>query len=506
MVRHWSFTATVAFSVLCIAALLMILVSVPEGMERRVWSAYDPVLIAAADDTPEVDRRLHELDPLTVSFRRATVQIQAFGAIEAVPVAELSRRLESVDPRMDPFVRELAGLFRTQDVHGVDYDFYFIPRHETVWAQRRRLAEALGATRFWLIGWDPLPRLVLLAAALVVGGVAAATVYRRRGLILFAALAAAAVAVADGAGGFVRAQVLFAAWVLILEQHAEWERERFSYGRERTIGSGVERWRLFFGVVAVAAVFLSTGFEWRSEGLDAFRYSALVVLYYLVFLVSATVLSSAACALRVRRFEHRLFAPVPILSKRAVGNGSLATGWIPPLLAVVLVVAPMAYFSLNERFAVPPGVVVPAPQRYAHLPPPRSEGYRPLALESYLAHRAYQQAMPFGRTFEVPQEMEQVTLRRFRWDGNTMSEWVEPVLVFDQPWFAEVLNNVPSGSVYDLWLREGPAQELVFQPVEPLYWLDQMRRLGGMAALVLVPTVFTRIERKKSRLESLGVS
>jgi hypothetical protein len=109
-------------------------------------------------------------------------------------------------------------------------------------------------------------------------------------------------------------------------------------------------------------------------------------------------------------------------------------------------------------------------------------------VSDYLAHRAYQEGLTYGRSYGFPAPDERVRLSRYRAnDDGTYSQFSEEVLVFDDAWIQQTLQDAPLGIGRLLVTRIAPSgvvltPERGLYSVYPLLWQHTV-----YVVLVLLP-------------------
>ncbi|MEE8441881.1 MAG: hypothetical protein V3S41_09180, partial [Spirochaetia bacterium] len=208
--------------------------------------------------------------------------------------------------------------------------------------------------------------------------------------------------------------------------------------------------------------------------------------------------------------DHELFAPVSILNRR---SGSSALAWI--VIGVFLVIPPV-----TDRLVTSGSPSVPRQVAVAGADDLSYESVGVLwssnladalvDLSDYLAHRAYQQSLAFGRGYAPPREGEAVTLSRFREnDDGAYNRFGEDVVVFDDVWLAEAMSNAPVGIAAMLASRGG-TPGVVSTPERSLYsGYSQLLIHTAFVLLALLPVALSgrrlpRIGRGRSKVVEIA--
>ena len=236
-------------------------------------------------------------------------------------------------------------------------------------------------------------------------------------------------------------------------------------------------------VVALSLVYAGRLLGWRS-------------LVPLLIALSGASAGSFFAATRFRRAfdtDHRPFVPVSILARNVdaiVGRSWARLGLYA--LPVLLLLPPIA-----DAFASGRGAPRPVPS-YSERRALTYEGIRDVWTHStdvnlpdisdYLAHRAYQEGLIFGRRYGFPAPDEAVALSRYREEPDgSYSSFEETVLTFDQAWIDAALRDAPVGLTRVL-VDLGYATGVVLAPMDALYsGYSQFLQHLSYVVLVLAP-------------------
>lgn len=412
-----------------------------------------------------------------VTPQNTDVLVSRFGSVESLPLSVALETLDPLDPRRDPWIEGLGAWFSSSG-RAVVYARLDLPP-----GRADRLVRSTLGAHSRIAEWSPVrTRGALLVFAILAGLV----LYFARGersrlvpAILPWVPAVAAVGLA--------AAVVAGVSVMVLG----WTREEFGRasklppqtpGQNRT----VLRLRLIALVVVVA---LSSVYAGRLVG-----WRALIPL--LIALSGALVGSFGATVMFRRPFDadHRPFVPVSILtghSEAIVGAKWARLGLVA--LPVLLFLPPIADALASGRGAPRP---VPA---YAERQALSYEGIRDVWTRSsefnlpdisdYLAHRAYQEGLAFGRRYGFPAAEETIALSRYREEPDgSYSSFEETVLTFDQAWVEDALRDAPAGLTRAL-VGLGFAAGVVLAPVDAIY-SGYSRFLQHLSYVVLVLAPF----------------
>ena len=341
----------------------------------------------------------------------APVRFTTFGGFAEVPVDRLAQRLDRVDPRFDPFLRGVTGLFAAGDPSGREWSLGYLRTDLPPAGLLLRLAFRAPAAARAVLDFDVRGR--LLAAGLV------------------AAVAVAAIGVRSVAGRL--ASGLGMAGIV-----APWTVAALNAGGVAVIAAAAvvpALWRLPGPVPA------------RAAGGAAAAVAVVVTASFLIagalagFAVSAASLGSIAAT--ASSSVRRTALPVGPRRRSAdlVASGSL--------VALATVVA-TAGASL-------PAVWVPAPEAGSAARVPDGltwEGLRGLGVSDgdrgalpnaadYVAHVAFQEGLPYGRTYRLPTEGERLTVSSFRFDARErrLLRRESVVAIYDRSWLQRTISE-----------------------------------------------------------------
>jgi hypothetical protein len=133
-----------------------------------------------------------------------------------------------------------------------------------------------------------------------------------------------------------------------------------------------------------------------------------------------------------------------------------------------------------------------------------------VAIDDYLAHRAYQQGLTYGRGYFPPVEGEALTLSRFReTDSGAYAQYAEEVAVFDDNWLLTALADPPDG-IPSLLVSQAKVAGVVAGPERGLYSrYPQVLKHSVFVVLVGAPVVLLgrsapRLRRRHSKVVEIA--
>ena len=404
------------------------------------------------------------------------VVVSRFSHLETLSLDAALETLDPLDPRRDPWIEGLHAYFHVGGRNAV-YARFGAPLALTDRIVRRALGSESRVAE-----WSPFRTAGALALFTALCALAAAAYAGRRTTVAVIAAPFLPAVVTAGLPGAAAsgAIVLLLAW-----SAEEVARIRLSGPQRAELPTRVARARL---AMTAAAVILSLVYLGRIAG--AANALPLVV-------ATAGAASGLVAVLAKPRGradpEHRPFVPVSIIARSAaqvVGRTWVRLGLLA--LPLLLVVPPLL------DAVVPGGIAArPIPQ------PVRGDGLGPEALRvlwygeergalpdlaDYLAHRAFQEGLVYGRPYGFPETGETVELTRFREqpDGS-YSSYREAVLVYDDEWVSRALESAPSG-ITSMLVGLGRAAGVVLSPSDTIYsGYSQFLQHLAYVVLVLAP-------------------
>lgn len=498
------------FLLSCLASFL------PAGwLTGRIWKGYYTV---SFEDSAWLGELLAELERepgilAVVSRYTAQVSVNTFSGYEQIPVYRLADRLDSADPRLDPYLRAAGNYFALPDRRGVSELAYVRSDRGPLFLAQRLARLASGkALRFRILELDPLSSL-LRAAFVAAGGW---LLIRRmpgsvpRFLLVLGLLPWLLRASAGDALDLFAFFFLYPLWLraslLVMNRPASAEGARRRAARRRRRAWPRLEWTRH-GPPAVLAGAGLAALLLVAPGPRHLPGSALAAAADLCLLV----LFPAATARRRAPEGHRPFQAVPIMSSPSLlpGRRPAPTSWhytpaawaLPLLLAALpLVSVPVLWLAKYVGGQEVPSLqgVRPASAAFSwaglsRLPLTNgSDGLPDLA--DFVAHRAFQESLGFHRPYRLPQPDERLYLSTYlpARDGKAMLMSSRVVKRFSDSWLRLTLASAPPGSLERLLLDQGRAAEVRAMRETQLF--DSARPLARGAAAALFLLVLLLLE------------
>lgn len=453
---------------LCVAACMALLAVdyLSSGAFAQVWRGYYTVLVSADHPASEVQRRFSKADLPAITSESSLVRFDDFSSQATVAVGRLHARLDSLDPRFDPYMKAIASYF-----HAGLWNLYYVRLDSPAPVALTRIASALHGMR-WKQG-DVSWRAVVLCAALFALVTLFVGFRRPRSTMVRLALLAGLLpwlpAIANGSyTGSLAGALVFLGWSSIVDlahpmllyflDYGVWERERLR---------------------PIAAILLSSVFAVIvSIGVQPALLRTLVRGSVVLTLVAAA-LALYELSRRGQR-QHRLYFPLRISSGyrslRKLFPRALRSAWI----ALFLLLSPFVVF-LNWSG----GVEIPTPVVYSGAAHNswtvlgrmwHARGNRRLPdLADYVAHRAYQAGLSYRANYAFPSPNEHLFERRFRHEGVRIVSRRVVVKTYNRAWFRGVLADAEG---IPRMIEDQPG--VILPEEKPLYYV------GYPAAYILV--------------------
>ncbi len=463
------------FVALCFALYLLslalpLLIRAPsstaeDGSCGQGWEGHYRVLFpVAGENLKAATTALREADFDDVLSRdKATVSISNFNGLEQVPLSRLEERLPAMDPRWDPFLRNVEKLFRAGS--GGEYEVVYVASRAPLGEFRDRVSAALEGVEGadgWIIAEAGQSVLgVFLLGFIAVAAVVVVGAGRTRYLAAGGAVPWLGTVTVGGAGTFIAASVIYFAWVGFADTGRRYLDHRLQYGRWNGGGRELRRSLILLALVwavvlaAYPGLSLSALMPIAGSGVGLAAFSGLAVAHALY---------------KRARQDHRLFVPVSLRPFKPVIPAFL------PRLTTAVWVAVLVFGVPYLSHLLPSGGTPAAPA------PVPLEGRNEIDFESlhalrdgtprgvvniadFVAHRAYQEGFAYGVEYGLPEEGATVELSRFTGDNGTTVREPEVMLRYDEAWLDRTL--APDSSNLGALLANGDTPSGVVRTGKP---------------------------------------
>lgn len=422
-----------------------------------------------------------------ITERTAEVLITRFNRVESVPLSDALSQLDPLDPRRDPFIEELSAYFKTEtEGRWLIYLRVDGSRRHAARVVRRVLGRGSS-----VVEWNPARIAAGLAMFIAASAFALISSDRLRLIVLSGLIPWIPGIIGSGPAVAVASALILLVWSrALVNLSLLLERNDRRHGPIRKV--------LRAGVWPGLIIIVSFAVVWSMAGVRA----ATTILPGVVGISAATAVAFLFRLGGSIRRDHDLFAPVSILSHRLGGltgyqvfRGRPVVLWI--VIGVFVVLPPVADQLVAARSSsVPRQVAVAGADDLSY----ESIGVlwssnlpdSIVDLSDYLAHRAYQQSLAFGREYGLPLEGEAVTLSRFKEnDEGAYNRFSEDVLVFDDAWLEDAISSAPAG-IASLLASRGGTPGVVLTPQRSLYsGYSQLLKHTAYVLLALLPAALS---------------
>lgn len=462
----------------------------------RVWQGYYLLLVDRDVQCEQIVARLanagfeHVVAECTV-----TVSLNAFDSLESVPLSRIAVRLDPVDPRFDPYMRDLPAWFRATLGDDSMSIIYLATEDNPRTAYRRTAAALSGSDVRWVFPeWERRGAWVFGIAFLLLPTI---TVLRLKGLRV-AAVAAALPWVGwvlhGGLPAFGAAVVVYGAVVLFMHRARHALRE----GRgERLLRDGF----VLLAVVLTVVVSVPHGGYLSRLPVVAAATGSLAVLLLLVLLRRE----------RYRNTDHALFTPLPLLSRRHAASAPGDVALLAPAL-ILAILAPLVYVAVPSS-ATAPEIPEPEPlvgtlhsfETLQQLSNSTGPG-NPPNLADYVAHRAFQEAFMYRAEWAVPRGGERVVRQRVAQNGGQLERTNETIVEYTPEWLDRVLQQSAVSGVEAIQLAQPYPTRVVLRRKSRLYFQRSfLARYAILVAVIAAPLVVSTAKRVVPRQRRVGL-
>ncbi len=450
---------------LCLAILWAPFAPFVSVKPSRLWKGYQTVLVRAGSAAdlalPSVIRRLgHGV----ISENTATVDFYDFSSITRHPFAGLAKRLDSMDPRRDPYIDRMGGYF-TVTAGDADYHVLYVPARSASFSLFVELWRMIGPpdrTAWRIADFDPLEKALSIIAPFAFALLfALGAGRRRRGWAALAILVSLIWLPSVLAGGpsvlaFCLLNLCFSLPLLRARLAAPGNGKAF-----RRPGA-LLLWLYLAASVASLVLFAA---------LNGFSSAVLMVLSpFACTLILSSLVPSFSRALDGWR-EARVFSPVPLFTNgRDPGKGRQRS-----LMLALFALALVALAPLLRGGAFPAPSAVWGARHFSWNAVARlwkaPKADRLPDFSDFVAHEAYQQTLGLGGTWKEPLPDERVYHREYLVDpvSGLVRARLRTVKMFDSSWLASVTARPVPESLEALLLAQGrPVTAAVRGPASTL--------------------------------------
>jgi hypothetical protein len=504
------------------------LVLSPDYFGNRIWRNYTLLGLEGSTLKPELADSIAALKGMEalVCEQSATVSFNTFNGFEQVSVADLENRLESFDPRRDPYINNLSRYFRGER-RGEPWQILYLKSRSHPGILRRRLAAVLAPEgRAWRLPESGGAQKLLLIAAFA--GAALLVLAGRRGpsrtLALLSLVPWLPRLAAGGPLDLYSFFLLYPLWVFLAESGYAYLYDRVVLGWRADTDNRLRLQALLLaaGFLLAALLFLRPGGEDGPAQRAAAWYlqqANLLGKNSVSLAANLLLLPLAAVRLRYSRANHfhTVFQPLPI--RKAPRRMSQRRLPVASLLLLAAVSFPLLLLVTESGGLTAPRPLVPGPiepwpagqsstgatggltwkgiralSRHESIGGQSATGQSAIGqsaigqsatgqsatgqsaigqsaeylpdLADYLSHRAFQEGLAFGRPYGLPSPGERITLSYYLVlpDSREVVKTQRVVKRYQSAWLEQTLEKIKPGDVEGLLVAQGAMLHVVSQP------------------------------------------
>lgn len=481
-----------------IASAGSLLVVSPELIGRRTWKKHYTLYIEQSQDTEQLILRIAEkrLFEGVVSRYTAEVSFNTFAGFATIPIHQLSKRLDALDPRFDPYLQRVENLFtvasgKRGETRDGFWEVVYLRTERNVLSSYLQLLGLLEreGVRWRLLEFDPLDssiRLLLLLAYCVVIGFSASN-WKVRLAIVLASIPWLLLVLLSGFCSLLAFFLIMSAWVHLLE----WQYERWREGLFFPRDDPTRQNRWYRSILSRPPISVAV-----AGGLGMLFLHPGPLLGALFAIFGGAVASALVYRLLVVegfRRAHPPFQPLPILDRFHPRRRAISREATLHILLAVIVLGSYPALRLGTAFSNPvsykiqmqPIAGVSRDLSWSSLAAlsgiSRGSGIPNLA--DYLSHRAYQESLIFGRSYTFPRMGERIVISDYHVDSKSyrIQKAFRVVKQFKESWLQGTLGAAAPGSLPRLF-----ADQEIAGTVETIAATEPIGRAGFGTLLVLL--------------------
>jgi hypothetical protein len=424
---------------------------------NNIWKGYYTVIV----DSRIPDDILYDgLESCRFSYIAANntpVYVTGFDSLDEVMLVRVPDRLEEMDPRYDPYIRNLSNLYQTT-YRGKHWKVFFIKDNVSLISASTQLKKALKSAsgvqniEFHFLDWNIPSRILNLSIFLIYALIVTLLNGSFKNISLFAFIPLLLHATCGGYYGFTTAILLMTGYFIGIK---EWEsafRHFLNYGQWELTASKLIESALMLCILIFVSLFLLIPNPRPASGLLSLAVSIFSLAAIFVF-------QSINTRQKHEEQEHRIFYPLQLMRK-IPNKERRFPGMIHPVFMIAILLFPLfASIELSEKTEG-----IPKPIKYSDIQSFSWSNLEKLSLLSesaslpnlanYITHRAYQDALLVSRKFEFPQRNKVIQIDEFEQSGEKIEKSDRDFLRYDDSWFARVLLNAESAGFTGLLMKQ----------------------------------------------------
>jgi len=480
------------------AAAGSLLVISPDLIGHRTWKKHYTLYIEQSEITEQLILRIAENRRFegVVSRYTAKVSFNTFAGFATIPIHQLSKRLDALDPRFDPYLQRVENLFtvaadKQGETSGSLWEVVYLRTERNVLSSYLHLLALLEGegVRWRLLEFDPLDRSIRLLLFLAYCGMIGflASNWKVRLAIVLASLPWLLLIMLSDFPSLLAFFLIMPAWVHLLE----WQYKRWREGLFFSRNDPTRPIRWYRNILSRPPISVAV-----AGGLGMLLIYPAPLLGVLCALLGGAVASALVYWLLVLegfRRAHPPFQPLPILDRFQPRRRAITREATLHVLLAVIVLGSYPALRLGTLLSNPVSYKI---QMQPITGVARDLSWRSLAalsgisrssgipnLADYLTHRAYQESLMFGRSYAFPRMGERIVLSAYHVASESarIQKTFRVVKQFKESWLQGTLGTAAPGSLPRLF-----ADQEIAGTVETIAVTEPIGRAGFGTLLVLL--------------------
>jgi hypothetical protein len=454
----------------------------------QIFRGYYTVLVDASIPLSDAVRLAEESGfSEIISSSTARIDYYDFGELSSILLAELDKRFDELDPRVDPYMRSVKNLFFTS-CGGRDWNILFVAGSFSPFQVYSRLLKAFRNERavFQVVEYDGLKQILFclffcLFAGFIICTFRAPKIYLLLGIIPWLTFPLS--------GSFsllVSASIMYLGFSLCIEEWGPVFTYYLNYGIfDPQKGRVLEACAVWIASGIVSAVLLTTS----GQGLLGF-IPVLIAFLGDLALFGCEILRLSA---RKGRQEHTLFFPVTILKVK--GNSDPRRVVRASVIAALLLLSPLLVLFFDKGdIPIPAPIDVPQVHSFTRSEMETLWNYGSAGdlpnISSYIAHRAYQEGLLFKGTYGFPEEDEELSIPSFRIEGELVRMETVAGIQFTDSWYRGIMRENLHDSIGALLREQKKPYYIQMRPLKTVTGSRfSMVRFFVLCLFVFIPMV-----------------
>ena len=422
---------------------------------HSAWENYYTLAIEDSSQSERIASRVRDTGIEVVSPSNTYFFVSNFDGVETVALSDINDRLDSLDPRRDPFVEGLGRYF-VANVKGEAWSLLYVRQQAPRFVTRSRIARAAyGKSGTWrLLDRRTDLSLFSIVLFLALGSIFIIWMKDSRLILSLSTISIIALYSTGDYLDFATGCFLLTGWSVFIGRFENVLERILNAGRLDFLRREIVRLS-FFPAASLASALLLLLSKSKSPG------AIVLLLLALISLLSCNGLQVAMAIRKRSRQEHRLFVPI-LLKLRSIDFFDRTTIRTKATVAFAVILISLLPLIASGRAdeILPRPLSQPTFKAAIHSWSSlegqslrREENDLP-DLSSYLAHRAFQDSFPVSGQFSFPQPNDRVELVHFTdREGRIVSQKIT-YIQFNQEWFDGVMSQAQVGGITSMLGRQ----------------------------------------------------